>query len=114
MCGRYSLATPLDDLVEVFDVPSIDFAYRPRYNVAPTQEAPIVASDKRGTRMGMLRWGLVPFWAKDVGVGSRMINARSETLLEKPGKRRIDRRLALDVRNRIRTDRGDSRRECAG
>ncbi len=87
MCGRYSLATPLDDLIEVFDVPPIDFGYRPRYNVAPTQEAPIVASDGRGTRMGMLRWGLVPSWAKDVGIGSRMINARSETLLEKPAFR---------------------------
>lgn len=87
MCGRYSLATPLDDLIEVFDVPSIDFVYRPRYNVAPTQQAPIVASDERGTRMGMFRWGLVPFWAKDVGIGSRMINARSETLLEKPAFR---------------------------
>lgn len=87
MCGRYSLATPLDDLIEVFDVPSIDFDYRPRYNIAPTQEAPIVAADKRGIRMGLFRWGLVPFWAKDAGIGSRMINARSETLLEKPAFR---------------------------
>ncbi|MFV2007186.1 MAG: SOS response-associated peptidase [Longimicrobiales bacterium] len=96
MCGRYSLATPLDDLIEVFDVPSIDFGYRPRYNVAPTQEAPVVAADERGVRMGMLRWGLVPFWAKDKGIGSRMINARSETLLEKPAfKRAIHTRRCL-------------------
>ncbi|GMR13345.1 MAG: SOS response-associated peptidase [Gemmatimonadota bacterium] len=96
MCGRYSLATPLDDLIEVFDVPPIDFAYRPRYNVAPTQAAPVVAAGERGTRMGLLRWGLVPFWAKDVGIGSRMINARAETLLEKPAfKRAIHARRCL-------------------
>jgi putative SOS response-associated peptidase YedK len=96
MCGRYALATPLDDLIEVFDVPSIDFGYRPRYNVAPTQEAPVVAADERGVRMGMMRWGLVPFWAKDRRIGSRMINARSETLLEKPAfKRAVHTRRCL-------------------
>ena len=84
MCGRYSLATPFDDLIEVFDVPPVDFEYRPRYNIAPTQVVPVVASDRHGKRMGLLRWGLVPSWAKGIGVGSRMINARSETLLEKP------------------------------
>ena len=96
MCGRYSLGTPLDDLIEVFDVPPVDFDYRPRYNIAPTQEAPVVASDQRGMRMGLMRWGLVPFWATDIGVGSRMINARSETLLEKPAfKYAIDSRRCL-------------------
>ncbi|MEE8147325.1 MAG: SOS response-associated peptidase [Longimicrobiales bacterium] len=84
MCGRYALATPAEELTEVFDVPPISFDYRPKYNIAPTQEAPVVASDSRGKRMGLLRWGLVPFWAKDVGIGNRMINARCETLLSKP------------------------------
>ncbi len=84
MCGRYSLATPVDDLVEVFDVPPVTFEWGPRYNIAPTQDVPVVASDRRGTRLGLLRWGLVPFWANDPSIGSRMINARAETLFEKP------------------------------
>ncbi len=84
MCGRYSLSTPMDDLVEVFDVPPVTFDLGPRYNIAPTQLAPVVASDRQGTRMGLMRWGLVPSWAKDISIGSRMINARAETLRNKP------------------------------
>ena len=83
MCGRYALCTPLDELVEVFDVPPVDFGFPARYNIAPTQQAPVVASDRHGTRMGMMRWGLVPSWAKDLSIGSRMINARAETLRSK-------------------------------
>lgn len=84
MCGRYTLTVDSDELVDVFDVPEIDFDYRPRYNIAPTQDAPVLASDQRGTRLGLLRWGLVPFWAEDPSVGNRMINARSETVAVKP------------------------------
>mgnify|MGYP001190362860 CR=1 FL=1 len=84
MCGRYSLTTSVDDLVEAFDVPPVTFDYRARYNIAPTQDVPVVASDRRGTRLGLLRWGLVPAWAHDLSMGSRMINARAETLLDKP------------------------------
>ncbi len=87
MCGRYSLTTPLDHLIEVFDVPPVTFDYRPRYNIAPSQDVPVVASDRHGTRMGLLRWGLVPAWADDPAIGSRMINARAETLLDKPSFR---------------------------
>ena len=78
------MATPVDDLVEFFDVPPVMFDYRPRYNIAPSQDVPVVASDRRGRRLGLLRWGLVPSWADDLSIGSRMINARAETLLEKP------------------------------
>ncbi len=84
MCGRYSLATPEDDLVEVFDVPPLTFDYHARYNIAPTQDVPVVASDRRGTRLGLLRWGLVPAWADDPSIGARMINARAESLLDRP------------------------------
>ena len=84
MGGRYSLAKPEDHLVEVFDVPPLTFDYRARYNIAPSQDVPVVASDRRGTRLGLLRWGLVPAWADDPSIGSRMINARAETLLTKP------------------------------
>ncbi len=96
MCGRYTLTTPLEDLVEVFDVPVPAFEYRPRYNIAPTQEAPVVARDGHGTRMGLLRWGLVPHWAEDPAMGARTINARAETLLRKPSFRQAaERRRCL-------------------
>ena len=84
MCGRYSLTTPEDRLVEVFDVPHVTFDYRARYNIAPSQDVPVVASDGRGTRLGLLRWGLVPAWADPSATDSRMINARAESLLDKP------------------------------
>ena len=84
MCGRYSLTTPEDHLVEVFDVPPVTFDYRARYNITPSQDVPVVASDGRGTRLGLLRWGFVPAWADPPATGARRINARAEGLLEKP------------------------------
>lgn len=89
MCGRYTLATPMDDLVEVFDVDRVAFSeLTPRYNVAPTQDAPVIIADDAGARrMGTMRWGLVPSWADDPSIGNRLINARSETAAEKPAFR---------------------------
>lgn len=92
MCGRYTLSVPLSNLVDSFDVLPPEFDYPPRYNIAPTQDAPVIAQDEAGRRMGLLRWGLVPSWAKDLSIGSRMINARSETVAEKPAFRRAFRR----------------------
>lgn len=63
-------------------------AVKPRYNIAPTQEvAAIRESDADGRELALLRWGLVPFWAKDPSIGNRMINARAETVAEKPAFR---------------------------
>ena len=88
MCGRYSLTSPLDDLVEVFQVSEIALEdYRPRFNIAPTQQVPILARGGAGLRLGMLRWGLVPHWADDPRIGNRMINARSETVATMPAFR---------------------------
>lgn len=87
MCGRYTLTTPLDELLAIFDVPGVAFDYRPRYNIAPTQTAPVLARDDEGRRIGLLRWGLIPFWADDPAIGNRMINARSETASSKPAFR---------------------------
>jgi putative SOS response-associated peptidase YedK len=83
MCGRYTLATDLDELIEVFEVPAVTFHHEARYNIAPTQLAPVVARDRRGTRMGLMRWGLIPFWAEDPAIGNRQINARSESVHER-------------------------------
>ena len=87
LCGRYTLSVPLSNLVDSFDVLPPEFDYQPRFNIAPTQDAPVIAEDENGRRVGLLRWGLIPFWAKDQAIGNRMINARSETVGEKPAFR---------------------------
>ena len=80
MCGRYTLTTPVEALADLFLVdqrPNL----RPRYNIAPTDDVPIVRLDREGRReLLSVRWGLVPFWAKDLKIGARMINARAETV----------------------------------
>ncbi len=84
MCGRFALLSPGQDLADQFDV-TITFDVAPRYNIAPTQ--PVLAirnhpqTQKREATF--FRWGLVPSWAKDMSFGSRLINARGETVAEK-------------------------------
>jgi len=85
VCGRYTLATPPTDLVEAFDVPELTFEWPPRFNVAPGQQAPIVAEDARGRRMGLMTWGLAPKWMDEPGRG--FINARAESVTTKPSFR---------------------------
>lgn len=89
MCGRFTVAVPGAALQAEFDLrgtPLVDF--RPRYNVAPTQDAPVLLrAEDGGLRLAQFRWGLVPVWAKGVEVGNRLINARAETAAEKPAFR---------------------------
>jgi putative SOS response-associated peptidase YedK len=85
MCGRFSLTASSDELVEVFDVPPPGFEIRPRYNIGPGQDVVVVGEDRRGCRLGMLRWGFVPAWAE--GPGSAHANARGESLVETPSFR---------------------------
>jgi len=87
MCGRFTQAAPDDQIAELFDLPSKPTLV-PRYNIAPTQGVAAVRSAPAGEReLVVLHWGLIPSWAKDSSVGSRMINARAETLAEKPAFR---------------------------
>jgi putative SOS response-associated peptidase YedK len=87
MCGRYNLQTTGVEIAKSFDA-LWDGEYEPNYNVAPTTNQPVIAFSKEGERaMKLFRWGLVPFWADDPGIGARMINARSETIAEKPSFR---------------------------
>src|ERR1039457_1603203 len=89
MCGRFTLTTDLKVLAERFvtSQPSPELKdVAPRYNIAPTQ-AVIVVDDDGGRHISMMRWGLIPSWAKDPAIGNRMINARAETLAEKPAFR---------------------------
>ena len=92
MCGRFVAATPVDDLIATFGVEAVKVdpaEVEPDYNVAPTDDVLAVAVSKDGQRqLGQFRWGLVPSWAKDVGVGNRMINIRAETVKDKPSFRK--------------------------
>jgi putative SOS response-associated peptidase YedK len=87
MCGRFTLTVDPSDLKEAFywvNFGSADFT--PRYNIAPTQGVPVVTNNGEN-KLDFFTWGLVPFWAKDPSIGSRMINARAETISEKPSFR---------------------------
>jgi putative SOS response-associated peptidase YedK len=97
MCGRYTLSTPGEQLAEVFGVEE-SVVLEPRFNIAPTQQAPVVlaGSDGGSPVMEMFTWGLVPYWAKDPSMGGRMINARAETVGERKAfKEAVRRRRCL-------------------
>ena len=97
MCGRFAFYSPAEATVALFGV-SGSLDVEPRYNIAPTQYVAAVrngddaAGDNQSRELVMLRWGLVPFWAKDPAIGNRMINARAETVAEKPAFRAAYRR----------------------
>lgn len=87
MCGRFAFYSPSEATAALFGVDG-SIAVEPRYNIAPTQFIAAVREDEEQNReLVMLRWGLVPFWAKDPAIGNRMINARAETVAERPSYR---------------------------
>lgn len=88
MCGRFALIAPGEAIAEQFGVADVP-ALVPRYNIAPTQPVMAVrlASSSQKWELALLHWGLIPSWAKDMKLAARMINARSETVTEKPAFR---------------------------
>lgn len=90
MCGRYAASRNPDDLVEEFEVERVETVecFEPDYNVAPTKPVPAVLVRGGQRKLRLLRWGLVPSWAADPSIGSRLINARVETVADKPAFRR--------------------------
>jgi putative SOS response-associated peptidase YedK len=80
MCGRFARFSLSRELERFFNAYPSAFEIRPSYNVAPTQEIPVVIQYEDGRQLKKRHWGLVPFWAKDTSIGSRMINARVETI----------------------------------
>lgn len=96
MCGRYTLISSEQELIEAFELAEGTGlpALPPRFNVAPTQDVPVIRVVKQGEGRGLhlMRWGLIPSWAKDASIGSRMINSRAETAAEKPSFRTALRR----------------------
>ena len=96
MCGRYVTSSPPDELARYFDAAVPEQLLEPNYNVAPTSPVYAVRARDGHRRMGVLRWGLVPYWADDPSIGSRLINARAEGVATKPAFRRaFERRRCL-------------------
>ncbi|MEQ9409214.1 MAG: SOS response-associated peptidase [Fuerstiella sp.] len=88
MCGRFTLSTPAARLMESFQVTEFP-PLKPRLNIAPTQSIVCIRQNATGEREATsMRWGLIPFWAKDLSIGNRLINARAETVAEKPSFRK--------------------------
>ncbi|WP_243440063.1 SOS response-associated peptidase [Fundidesulfovibrio soli] len=86
MCGRFALGIPRKIIRERFQLETVPEAPA-RYNIAPGQLVEAVTQNEHGRQMGLYRWGLVPFWAKDPDIAARTINARAETAAEKPAFR---------------------------
>jgi putative SOS response-associated peptidase YedK len=89
MCGRYRLSRRKQVVEEYFDCCSDQPDWSPRYNIAPTQNVPVIRQNPKEPvrELSLVRWGLIPSWAKDPSIAARMINARSETAATKPAFR---------------------------
>jgi len=83
MCGRYTLTLEQKTIQREFKVKPGHYLHEPRYNIAPSQPAPVIVRED-GNVLKMMKWGLVPYWAKDPKIGFKLINARAETITEKP------------------------------
>ncbi|MBD1912618.1 MULTISPECIES: SOS response-associated peptidase [unclassified Leptolyngbya] len=86
MCGRFTQSQPAEKIARQFGLETVP-TLPARYNIAPTQDVPVVLGSSQERQFAQLYWGLIPSWSKDPKMGSRMINARSETVTEKPSFR---------------------------
>ena len=87
MCGRFTQRLSWAELHELMDLIGAPLNLPPRYNVAPSQDVAVVRAAPDGRSLAMLRWGLIPAWARDAAIGHKLINARSETAAQKPSFR---------------------------
>jgi putative SOS response-associated peptidase YedK len=89
MCGRFTLRTRLNELLQFYSIES-QLEWEPRFNIAPSQSIAVIRNDPQADRreVAMLRWGLIPSWADDIHIGNRLINARAETLATTPSFKR--------------------------
>ncbi|MBN1199907.1 MAG: SOS response-associated peptidase [Bacteroidales bacterium] len=91
MCGRYSFAIDDELIKERFGISVRSAIYKARYNCAPSQELAVISND-HPREVQFFRWGLIPFWAKDASIGNKLINAKAETIAEKPSFKNAFRR----------------------
>ena len=109
MCGRFGAS--YRDIKTVWKLYG-DFSFQTRYNIAPSQEVPVIVRNEGRNEAKVMKWGLVPSWAPDSSMGQRMINARSETLLEKPSfKQAVGKRRCLVPANGFYEWRQDGKRK---
>jgi len=99
MCGRFSFTPTAKIIEDRFNIRIEEAYYKPRYNCAPTQNLAVVSSAEP-LKLSYYKWGLIPFWAKDKSIGNKMINAKAETINEKPSfknpfKRKIPHHITL-------------------
>jgi putative SOS response-associated peptidase YedK len=87
MCGRFGLFASGEELRERYPFVEVPPPVEPRYNIAPTQQVAAVRSSAKGSEFAFLRWGLIPSWASDPAIGHKLLNARAETIAEKPSFR---------------------------
>jgi putative SOS response-associated peptidase YedK len=89
MCGRFTRSTDKDDLQSRFGfINPRNIPLSPRYNISPTQNSPTVVINQDQRELTLMRWGLIPSWAKDASIGYKMINARGEMVAQKPSFKR--------------------------
>lgn len=84
MCGRFTLFLSIAEITDEFEVYDVDWVQEPSYNIAPGQDIAGILKKDGNRSLTTLRWGLIPHWAKEENIGYRMINARAETLTQKP------------------------------
>ena len=82
MCGRFTLSAPPEVISMCFDIGTDSFQYSPAFNIAPTQNVLTIRKFEDQRQIQLMRWGLIPFWAREAKIGNKMINARSETVVE--------------------------------
>lgn len=92
MCGRYTLHQKTDAIAKRFNLARTPAIVSENYNVAPGQLMPVITEDEQGRHFELMKWGLVPVWAKDPKMGCKLINARSESIFEKPMWRNVIKR----------------------
>jgi putative SOS response-associated peptidase YedK len=88
MCGRYTLKAPAEEIYDEFGLEGEPKRVEPHFNVAPTQEVPVITTREPKT-LTFVRWGMIPFWAEDPSAGNRFVNVRAETLRDKGSFRRV-------------------------
>jgi putative SOS response-associated peptidase YedK len=89
MCGRFGASFQYRDIKNAWNLYGDFPGFFPRYNIAPSQDVPVIVCNESRNELKPMRWGLVPSWAQDPSMGLRMINARAETLLEKPSFKQL-------------------------
>lgn len=97
MCGRYTLTVEAGELRDAFGLEELPEDLPPRFNIAPSQPVPVI-TNRNPKKLELFRWGLIPSWAKDMSVGYKMINARVESLADKPAfKKALQKRRCLVI-----------------